>query len=340
MRGVLDLPPSLEPLGLSIAESLEHVSRRFDDQLKSTHAPVQALVTHVERYRGKMLRPTLVLLSGLANRPQLSPDHITAAAVCEMVHMATLVHDDVLDEADVRRRGATINNLHGNEPAVILGDYLFSAAFHLCSQIEHAEAARLASAYVGTASMAMCAGELLQLHNRKNLALTHDQYFQIVAGKTGELIAVSCFLGSMLAGGDQSTCTTLRRFGMNVGIAFQIQDDLLDLLGSQDTVGKSVHKDLDTGKLTLPVIHHLESASPARRAASLELLRTAAEGRANDTTSSALASALAETNSINYASTRAALLVKEAISDLHSLPDTPARHMLTVMANAVIDRSF
>lgn len=343
MRGVVALPQELESLGLLLSERLDLVSRRFDDQLSSSVHAVAQLVRHVERYRGKMLRPTLVLLSGVAVQrgggEPWSEDHTIAGAVCEMVHMATLVHDDVLDEADVRRRGATVNNLYGNEPAVILGDYLFSGAFHLCSQIKDAETARQASLVVGAASMGMCSGELLQLHNRGNVALSEAEYFQIVEGKTGKLIAASCELGAIISGASDTERRTLGSFGTKLGVAFQIQDDLLDLLGSEQSVGKSVHKDLEKGKLTLPVIHHLAHAAPDRKAATLRLLESAAAGQGAIDSADELYRALRTTDSLAAASDTARRFVRGAIADIDILSDSPAKRLLEVMANAVVERS-
>lgn len=345
MRGVVELPKDLESLGVRLSERLDAVTRRFDAQLVSAMLPVAQLVKHVERYRGKMLRPTLVLLCGVAAERRgatdttLGEDHTIGAAVCEMVHMATLVHDDVLDEADVRRRGATVNNLYGNEPAVILGDYLFSAAYHLCSQIQDAEVSRQAALIVGGASMGMCAGELLQLHHRENFTLTESEYFQIVEGKTGRLIAASCELGAIISGAGRPEREALRAFGSKLGIAFQIQDDLLDLLGSEASVGKSVHKDLEKGKLTLPVIHHLANAPSATREATLDLLAAASEGRASVASADDLGRALRGTNSLAAASQTARRCVDEAIAEIEVLTESPAKRMLGLMARAAVERS-
>src|SRR5690606_2783746 len=168
MRGVLELPPDLEPLQDLLLRSLERVEDRFDVQVASDLPPVNELCRHIERYRGKMLRPTIAVLCALAGRgggeasdAEVSEGVVTLAATCEMVHMATLVHDDGLDGADVRGRGGTVTRRRGNETAVILGDYLIAAAYHLCSQIADPAVAREAALEIGRTSMVMCAGELL-----------------------------------------------------------------------------------------------------------------------------------------------------------------------------------
>lgn len=349
MHALLDLPTELLPVAASLGEMLDRVSRRFDDQLRSDLPPVNQLCAHVERYRGKMLRPTLVLLSGLAARARagemdaaafaraIGEDHITTAAVCEMVHMATLVHDDVLDEADVRRRGETINRLRGNEAAVILGDYLIASAYHLCSQITHG--GNRSALAVGRASMVLCAGELLQLHHRDNYSLDERTYFEIVDRKTAELIATACDLGAFHSGADDGLCKRLGDFGRKLGIAFQIQDDLLDLMGTEGSVGKSVGKDLEKGKMTLPLVHHLANADAITRGRTLAAIESAG-GHATGGSTGSLRVALEKTGSIRYASTTATRLVREAKRLLDALADSPAKSVLLLMADAVVERTY
>src|SRR5688572_17604631 len=180
-----------------IAPQLAAVARRFEQELTSDLPCVNALVKHVSRFRGKMLRPTLLLLSGKACG-ELTDAHVTLAAVVEMVHMATLVHDDVLDEAELRRKGATINHLRGNEAAVMLGDYLISHSYHLCSSLH----SQLASRLIARTTNRVCEGELLQIDNRNNLDLSEETYLEIIARKTASLCATCCILGSKFAGAD------------------------------------------------------------------------------------------------------------------------------------------
>lgn len=340
MRGALNVPTELAAISGLIENGLTQVEAIFDRQLRSDLPPVAKLVRHVEQYRGKMLRPTLALLCGLASdtrRSVVSEDMAKVGAVCEMVHMATLVHDDVLDEADTRRRGATVNRLYGNEAAVILGDYLIASAFHLCSTLPD----RAYAIDVGSASSVMCAGELLQLHHRNDLSLDEATYFEILERKTGALVAVSCKLGAFAAGASTDLCARFESFGLKLGVAFQIQDDLLDLGGQESVVGKSVRKDLEKGKLTLPLIHHLGVATPAQRGRTLAALDqfVAGDGRA-DELGAALASALETTGSIAHARSLAETLVAEARAQIDGVPDSPARSVLELMAAAVVSRAF
>ncbi len=327
------LSPDIAEVTHYLQSALRNVESAFDAALRSDLPPVQKLVAHLETYRGKMLRPALVILCGLAADPAsplVSPAHTTIAAVCEMIHMATLVHDDVLDEADIRRKGATINRLHGNEAAVILGDYLISSAFRLCSTLN----TQTASLLIGQTGMTLCAGELLQLHHRENLSIDEPTYFEIVKRKTGSLIAVACKLGAMQSHSDTALAGRFHDLGMKLGIAFQIQDDLLDLTGNQSVVGKPLRKDVELGKLTLPVIHHLAVATPERRAGTLLLLEDFTPAAARK-----LADALESTNSLAHARGVAQSLVDEAKSLLSNLPPSPAKSLLLLMADQVVTRA-
>jgi len=315
---------------------LREVEIRFEEQLRSELPPVQNLADQVARYRGKMLRPRLVLVCGMAADPDRSigSDHVTLAAVCEMVHMATLVHDDVLDDAHVRRRGATINRLRGNEMAVMLGDYLIASSYHLCSQL----GSRAAGLLVGRASMTMCEGELLQLHHRDNWSLDEPTYFEIVRKKTGALIGLACRLGALASKADERVAHALETFGEQVGVAFQIQDDILDLTSDEGDTGKSSHKDLEKGKLTLPLIHHLCTAGPRGRGLSLDALDRSVSG---DTEASRILSdQLRSTDSVEHARRVAIKLVEDAAGRLDLLPESDAKRYLIAAARSAVDRTY
>lgn len=337
MRGVIEFTGDLAGAAQSVAESLRRVEAVFDEAIRSDLAPVADLCRHVEAYRGKMLRPTLAIVCGGAcgSLGAAPAALITAGAVVEMVHMATLVHDDVLDEADTRRRTPTVSSLHGNEAAVILGDYLIAAAYRLCAELDDPAYARR----IGRVSMDVCSGELLQLHHRGDFAVDEALYFDIVARKTGALVAVACELGARACGADHAMQAAMFTFGRDLGIAFQIQDDLLDLTGSEETVGKSVRKDLEKGKLTLPIIHHLGMLAGPARSDSLALLESAAAGGHTGATAALLAG-LSQTGSVEYAEGVAHRLVSQAKSALSGLPPSPHRAMLDAMADAVIERAF
>ncbi len=320
-----------------LGEGLARVVERFDRQLETPLTHVAELVRHVEKYRGKMLRPTVTLLAGLACDRRgcvaeaVSGNLVTVAAVVEMIHLATLVHDDVLDEADIRRGHRTINAWKGNEAAVMLGDYLIARSFHLCSQLDEQRTALR----VGEVTAAVAEGEMLQLAHRGDFAITEKTYYDIVERKTAALIAVACELGARHGGADEATQRALSEYGRLVGVAFQIQDDLLDLVGEEDIVGKSLGKDLDTQKLTLPLIHHLSVLPPAAR---LETERMIHSRAFDHSRRHALHPRLVATDSITYARTAALRLVDQAKECLGALPESAARATLLSMADAVITR--
>jgi octaprenyl-diphosphate synthase len=324
------------PQHLQIAKLLHHELQKieviFCDQLASDLPVVNDLCAHVERYRGKMLRPSMLLLTGLAvsgepcDGSSLRPEHLDIATVVEMIHMATLVHDDVLDDARIRRRGATVNTLRGNETAVMLGDYLISNAFHLCSKSGDSSISEL----LGQVTNTLCEGELVQLSHRDDLSLDKATYMEIVRRKTAALVGVSCRLGARFSGADRGLEDAMDRFGSGLGVAFQIQDDLLDLAGDPEVVGKSLGRDLATGKMTLPVILHLASEACSARGETLRLI----EARDGDR----LRERLIDGGAVDQARNCAVDLVAEAKQELDRLPESNARDLMATLADAVVDR--
>jgi len=331
-----------EAINRALDARLSEVKARFKAELLSDLPPVNTLANHVERYRGKLLRPTLVLAASAAAFEDRAGDAVfqdavvTVATVAEMVHMATLVHDDILDEAEMRRRGATINHLRGNEAAVMLGDYLISHAYHLCSSLPSASASRAIAAATNT----VCEGELLQLHHRGDWELTERTYFEIIRRKTASLCGVCCRMPAVLAadradGGGDPVAAALFAYGEKLGIAFQIVDDVLDLTGDTEEVGKTLGRDLAKGKLTLPLIRHLAQCGGAAAAD----LPVTGEAGLDAAAARVLSDAVVAGDGLEYARERAAGLVadaKKALGD--AVPDGPARRLMMDLADAVLDR--
>src|SRR3954452_4246489 len=198
-----------------IARELAEADRIYTAELSSRSPYVARLVDHCSELQGKKLRPALLLLTAQACGG-IRPEHTTLAAVVEMIHTATLVHDDILDEAFVRRHAATINAEWGNESAVLIGDYLFTHAFHLAASLESTFACRV----IGRATNLVCEGEMQQVSNRGNLDLDEAAYFAIVRGKTAELTAVSCRLGAHYAGASAEIVEAMDGYGRDLGVAF------------------------------------------------------------------------------------------------------------------------
>lgn len=312
-----------------IAQELIEVERIFAEELGSRHPFVQRLVDQAAAFAGKRLRPALLLLTGQACGG-LREAHPILAAVVEMIHTATLVHDDVLDESEVRRHNATINAGWGNEPAVLLGDYLFSHAYYLAATVE----STLACRWIGRATNLVCEGEMLQVSQRGNLDLDEPAYFEIIRGKTAELTAVACRLGAHYAGAPPETVDALEEYGRDLGVAFQIADDVLDLWGDEQAAGKTLGTDLEKQKLTLPLIRLLATSTPeeAERLRAL-LLRAHPEDRV------AIRSELETQGALAYAWSRAEEYADAARLKLDILPESPARSILLQLTRHVVRRA-
>ncbi len=319
---------SVAELYAIVADDLAAARRILADELISDQGFISDLCRHVDQFHGKLLRPALLLLAGRACGP-LGPEHPVLAAVVELVHIATLVHDDVLDESDIRRRAATVNRLWGNHRAVLMGDFLYSHAFHLCSGLHSQFASRL----VGQTAVTVCEGEMMQVANRGNWDLTESEYLEIIARKTAVLVETCCHLGARFAGADEATIRRLRAYGTGLGIAFQIADDLLDLVGEEAEAGKSLGRDLEEGELTLPLIHYLQTADARHRARLLEELRAPGPERAQ-----AITQRLQSSPSLGYAQSVAQEHIDAARRALRHLPPSAARDSLDALASFVLTR--
>lgn len=240
----------------SIEPFLNRVATQLTEQVDAFDSEVAPYAHYALTNQGKRLRPALVALSAGASG-KLNDSLVTIATIIEMVHLATLVHDDIMDHAEIRRSRPTLAANWGNEISVLLGDCLFAHALKLAASFPTPEICRAVAAATDT----VCSGEILQIRQRCNFAFTRSQYFRVLAMKTGELFALSCDLGASVAGGAMEARAALRAYGSAVGTAYQIYDDCLDVFGSEAAVGKSLGTDLAGGKLTLPVLVALERAS-------------------------------------------------------------------------------
>ena len=332
---VLDFRPAPAPvsgLGMHalfapISSDLEATERVFTNTLSPYRGPVGSLVSHLKHYRGKRLRPAMLLLTARACGGVM-PAHHTLAAVVEMVHTATLVHDDVLDDAETRRHVPTVNSQWGNKASILFGDMLFTHAFHLASTIDNR-----ACQLIGHATNRVCAGELQQVSHRGNLHLTEAEYFEILDGKTAALTEVSGRLGALYAGATDEVADCLAAYGRNLGMAFQVADDLLDLTGDELTAGKTLGTDLDQQKLTLPVIYAINELPPPGAERFRDLLRSDTP----DKPARVLAT-LRETGALVYAKQRADDFASAAREALSVLPRTEAKAVLEAMPDWAVRR--
>jgi octaprenyl-diphosphate synthase len=322
------MPASALDLYAPICADLDEVERILQDKLGSSRPGIARLLSHLAPYRGKRLRPALLLLTAHACG-NVTPAHHVLAAVVEMIHTATLVHDDVLDHASMRRHLTSINAGWGDQASVLLGDYLFTHAFHLSSTLDDVRACRI----IGDATNIVCAGELHQITQRGNLSLSEAEYLDIIDAKTAELTSCCCRLGALYSGVDEQTVEALARYGRNLGIAFQIADDVLDLVGREDAAGKSLGTDLEQQKLTLPLIRLLMDAS-AEDAGRYRAILDSPENHKRET----LGPDLIDSGAITYARRRAQDHAGRARDELVCLPHSRCRDILQALTERVVDR--
>lgn len=323
------MPRSKVPTFGLIEDHLGEVRRLVRRQLK---APVKAepaveLLDYLNTRSGKMLRPGLVLLAGAAVG-RITDQHVRIAAMVELIHNATLLHDDVIDEGQTRRGAPTVNNLWGNESAVLLGDLLLSHVFQMCADLEP----RLVRIIAATAART-CQGELRQINARQNWQLSEAEYIDIITEKSAVFISSCCRLGALLAQGTEAAIESLAHFGLNTGIAFQIADDLLDITGEEQKTGKTAGRDADKYKPTLPVIHLLRAASEKDKGRIYDTLN--GPGSNQDV----LAEMLRSYGSLEYARHHAQDYVARAIHALRHLRETDAREALIETARFVANRA-
>ena len=330
-QGIKDFgttPRDLRTLYAPIREDLKEVERILLAELSSKYPFVDQLARHGFRFGGKRLRPALVLLSGKACGG-LTPEHVTLAAVVEMFHTATLIHDDVLDEATLRRHLKTVNARWDNETSVLLGDYLFTRAMCLVSSLDSPFAWRA----IAEAGKTVCEGELRQIETRGNYQLREEAYLDIIAGKTAALCACCCRLGAHYAGADPEQREAYGRFGQDLGIAFQIIDDVLDVLGDEATAGKSLGTDLRKQKPTLPLIRLLSRLDGRERDELVAML-----ARPSNHHRDFLKHRLENCDAISYAREKAIWFARRAAEQLPCPPATVADEALRGIVEFVVTR--
>lgn len=243
-----------------IRDALEEVEIDVREQVRAFDPLVEPYVSYVCNTSGKRIRPALAILAGGATGGSQA-DAVKLGVILELIHMATLVHDDIIDGATTRRMVPTANARWGNSLSVLLGDALFSHALTLATDFDSIEVCRK----VGHAARLVCQGEIIQTQRRFDLSLTKQDYFRILEMKTGALFAAATGITAAIAGAGPAAEARLHDYGMKLGTAYQIYDDCLDLVGTEEAVGKTLRTDLEKGKLTLPILNLLETASEAQR---------------------------------------------------------------------------
>ena len=243
-----------------VRPELERVELSIREQVRGFDPAVEPYVAYVCNTSGKRIRPALAILVGGATGG-VTDDHLKIGVILELIHMATLVHDDIIDGATTRRKVLTANAKWGNSLSVLLGDALFSHALTLATDFDSIDICRK----VGNAAREVCQGEIIQTQRRFDLTFTKSEYFRVIGMKTGALFAAATGLAGKLSGLDAETEARLSGYGMKLGTAYQIYDDCLDLVGTEEVVGKTLRTDLVKGKLTLPILNLLETASESQR---------------------------------------------------------------------------
>lgn len=238
---------------------LERVEKAIRGQARAFDPSVEPYVAYVCGTSGKRIRPALTFAGGATGA--VTADHHKIAVTLELIHIATLVHDDIIDGAEIRRLAPTANAKWGNALSVLLGDSLFAHALMLSTEFDDQTIGRR----VAKAANAVCAGEIIQTQRRFDFQLSREDYFDIIRKKTAALFAAAMDLGAYLNGQPEPVVNALRDYGTDIGTAYQIYDDCLDLVGSEEEAGKTLRTDINKGKLTLPILNLIASATPRQR---------------------------------------------------------------------------
>ena len=308
-----NIPKEIKAAFELISEPLASVEERIRAQARAFDPAVESYIAYACESSGKRLRPALTLLSAGATG-SISAQHIDLAVILELIHAATLVHDDIIDGADLRRSQPTANAKWGNALSVLLGDCMFAHALKLSTQFNNGDIARR----IAQASAEVCSGEIIQTQRRFDFDLSVADYFKIIEMKTAALFAAATELGALLNESTPETVAALHAYGLKLGTAYQIYDDCLDIAGEESKAGKTLGSDLGKGKLTLPVLLLLRDASKTEQA---RWSRAILSGQEVD----ALIEATRTSGALASAITTARALLQEAVDAIENLPQTSYR---------------
>ena len=319
---------SLQAIQLPIRDKLESVSRAMGEIVASDLPLVGQVSAHLLAMRGKLFRPTLLLLSSEVDGTP-KKQAVTLAAALELIHLATLVHDDAVDHSVLRRGMPTVNALFSHQISVIMGDFLYSTALTHLVELGDIDALRALT----HASTEMTLGEMRQLAVTDPLKFTEREYFDLIRSKTASLMRTACELGALA--GAPRYCEVLGNFGENLGMAFQIADDLLDYREVKETTGKPSGLDLREHKVTLPLIHALRGMSLSERT---KVERLFASGTVSDDDIASVVQIVGDNGGFEYAREREGEFAERAHDALSDLPDTVARRSLSASISYVMER--
>ena len=313
-----------------VADKLESVGRTFDEALGSNVEIVSTMGRYVSGSGGKRLRPALLLLSAGVVRYE-GPYDVLLGAAFELIHTATLVHDDIIDEAATRRGRPSLNHRWGNHLTVLMGDHLYLRAMQLAIQAGNLDVLDV----LARTTLRMIEGEMIQGEQNGRIDVTEKEHLEVVERKTAILFSACCLVPSMLAGSPPEIQRALERFGFDLGMAYQLVDDLLDFTADERVLGKPTVNDLREGKLTLPLIYLLREKNADHR----QLVRTVIEDRGfARVPRERVLGLLREHGCLEQGRAKAAGYVDRARADLAVLPDGPYKDALTASLGFVLDR--
>ena len=320
----LDLP-AIQALAAGDMAAIDTLIRT---RLASDVVLINQVAEHIVSAGGKRLRPMLVMLAGRATGA-IGAEHHQLAAIVEFIHTSTLLHDDVVDESDLRRGRSTANAIWGNAASVLVGDFLYSRSFQLMVELDRMPVMRI----LADTTNRIAEGEVLQLLHVRNPDTDEAAYLNVIERKTAVLFAAGTKLGALASGADEATQQALYDYGMQLGYAFQIADDVLDYSGDADALGKNLGDDLAEGKATLPLIHAMAQATPDVRAR----LRSIVETGDTDALPDVLA-AIETAGSLDYSRARALEYAEAAERALDGLTDNDAVSALRGLARYAVER--
>ncbi len=318
----------IKPIYALVADDLEAVNRMIEQRLRSQVALVHQLGHYIVRSGGKRLRPVLVLLSAKAFGYR-GRHHIPLAVVIEFIHTATLLHDDVVDGSELRRGQDTANALWGNEASVLVGDFLYSRAFQMMVEVGEMRVMEI----LADATNTIAEGEVMQLVHCHDPETTEARYLEVIRAKTAKLFEAACQLGAVLNGASRAEEEAAARYGLHLGTAYQLIDDVLDYSAAPEVMGKNIGDDLAEGKPTLPLIHAMKRGTPRQRALVREAILEG--GRAH---LEAVKRAIASTGAIAYTAKIAEGEAARAKASLEALPDSPYRRAMAALADFTVRR--
>lgn len=320
----------LESIRNLVKDDLESTDRFIITQLESNIPMVKEIIEYVLTCGGKRIRPLILLLSARALSHH-GQKHIDLAAVIELIHTATLLHDDVVDDSSLRRGHKTANSVWGNDTSVLVGDFLYSRAFQIVVDIKHGwvlDVFARATPYIAE-------GEILQLINCNNPDTTEAFYYDIIQRKTAKLFEIAAQLGAILSTESNKDIEAMREFGLHLGLAYQLIDDALDYSQSVKNTGKDVGQDISEGKTTLPLIHAMRKS----KGADLDLIRNAIKTGSSKNLADILG-IIESTDAIKYTADTAKNHAMQAKKALSQITETPYRQALETLSDFVVERSY